>query len=83
MVFLETVFVFFRWNYGIFDGALVNRIYIWDFVLRRCVCVYDFYLCQSAALRGPSCWLAVYDVYYFFNWWRSAALYWHYGAVYE
>lgn len=83
MVFLEIVFVFFGWNYGIFNGTFVDSIGVWDIILCYCICVYDLYLCQGIDLWRSSCWLAVYDVYYLFNWWGSTALHWYYGAVYE
>ena len=83
MMSLEIVFVFFRWDYGIFDSALVDCFGVWYFILLYRFCVYDFYLCQGIDLWRSSRWLAVHDVYYLIDWGRSVTLYWHYGTVYE
>ena len=83
MVFLEAFSVFAGWNHGVFDGAAVDRIRVWDSVLLCRFCGYDLHLYQSVDLWGPCGGLALDDVYYISDWRCTASVPWHHGTVYE
>ena len=83
MVILEAFFVFSGWDYGIFNSAIIDCIYIWYTVLFCGICDHGLYLCQGAALWGSSSGVALHDVYYFPDWRSTTSMSWHYGAVYE
>lgn len=82
MVFLEAVFIFPRWDYRLFHGAVGNRVLYGSIVLRFCVfddCVYN---CEEIDIRRPHVGMAVFGMHHTALQRRAVVLPWNSRAIF-
>ena len=64
MEFLEAIYVFFRWNYSIFNSTFNFFSSIRVNVLLYFVFFDYFYYCKNLYIWRPSFWMAFNNLYY-------------------